>query len=426
MSISAAQALEFIQQNDVKFIRLAFCDLFGVQKNIAILSSQMERALERGVPFDASAIPGFGELAEGDLLLFPDPDTVALLPWRPAQDRVARFYCGIRKRDGEPFAGDSRLLLAKAARRAEEAGYSVLLGTECEFYLFTTDENGRPTLTPQDRAGYLDVAPADRGENIRREICLTLEEMGIAPESSHHERGPGQNEIDFRPAPPLRAVDDHISLRVAVKAIAARNGLYPSFLPKPLAEDWGSGLHLNFSLSRGGGDLLAGLSGGSRPEGAAFLAGMLRRLPELSLLLNPLPGSYRRLGGLGMSATAAWSSRDRTLPLRLSELPGAPGRLEVRTPDPACNPYFAAALLLSAGLEGVADGLPLPRPRAGTRLPGGMGEALELARGSSLLKEVLTGPVVEAFLHHKTRQWEEYRHAQNQQKWELERFFMTV
>lgn len=426
MSITAAEALQFIQENDVKFVRLTFCDLFGAQKNIAILSSQMERAFSRGVPFDPSAIPGFGEMAESDLLLFPDPDTAVLLPWRPAQDRVARFYCSIRRPDGAPFPGDSRLLLSRAARRAGEAGWSVLLGTRCEFYLFTADGEGRPTLTPQDRAGYLDVAPADRGENIRREICLTLEEMGIDPESSHHERGPGQNEIDFRPAPPLRAVDHHLSLRMVVKAIAAQNGFYPSFLPKPLAEEWGSGLHLCFSLLREGEDLFAGFARQPKPQAVAFLAGVMRRLPEISLLLDPLPGSYRRLGGREVSAAVCWGTGDRRMPVRVPHLPGEPGRLEVRSPDPACNPYFGAALLLSAGLEGIAQGLPAPSPEGAGRLPGSMGEALELARGSGFLKEVLTPPVVEAFLAHKARQWEEYRHAQNQQRWELERFFMTV
>jgi len=426
MSISETDALTFLQENDVKFIRLTFCDLFGVQKNIAILSSQMERAFQRGVAFDASAVPGFGEMAGGDLLLFPEPETVTLLPWRPAQDRVARFYCSIRSPGGEPFPGDSRLLLARAAAASREAGYAALLGTECEFYLFTTDGEGQPTLTPHDRAGYLDVAPADRGENVRREICLTLEEMGIPPETSHHERGPGQNEIDFRPAAPLRAIDDHLSLRMVVKAIAARNGLYPSFLPKPLAEEWGSGLHLNLSLTREGEDLFQGFSRSPRTHGAAFLAGVLRRLPEISLFLDPLPGSYRRLGGLGVSAVASWSGGDRVLPVRVPELPGEPGRLELRSPDPACNPYFAAALLLAAGLEGAADRLPLPDPGGTRRLPGSMGEALELARNSGFLGKVLPERVVDAFLGHKARQWEEYRHAQNQQKWELDRFFMTV
>lgn len=426
--MTEAEALQFVQENDIKFVRLTFCDLFGIQKNIAILSSQMERAFRRGVPFDASAIPGFGELAGSDLLLFPDPDTLSLLPWRPAQGRVARFYCHIRRPDGEAFSGDSRQVLARAAGHAAGMGYSVLVGSQCEFYLFATDGEGRPTLEPQDRAGYLDVAPADRGENVRREICLTLEEMGIAPESSHHERGPGQNEIDFRPAPPLGAADDCLSLQMVVKAIASRNGLFASFLPKPLAEEWGSGLHLSFSLRKEGRDLFQDFSRAPDPEAAAFLAGVMHRLPELSILLSPLPGSYRRLGGIGPSMAVSWSDGARGVPVRVPALPGSPGRMEVRTPDPACNPYFAMALLLEAGLEGIRKELPLPLAgeQGPRRLPDTMGKALELARQSDFLPKVLPEAVVETFLCHKERQWEEYRHAQNQQQWEIDRFLGTV
>lgn len=426
--MTEAEALQFVQENDVKFVRLTFCDLFGIQKNIAILSSQMERAFRRGVPFDASAIPGFGELAESDLLLFPDPDTLALLPWRPAQGKVARFYCHIRKPSGEAFSGDSRRLLARTAERAAGMGYFVLVGSQCEFYLFNTDEEGRPTLEPQDRAGYLDVAPADRGENVRREICLSLEAMGIAPESSHHERGPGQNEIDFRPATPLEAADDCVSLRMVVKAIAFRNGLFASFLPKPLAEEWGSGLHLSFSLRKGGVDLFDGFSYAPRPEAASFLAGVMDRLPELSALLCPLPGSYRRLGGSSSSMAVSWSDGQRGVPLRVPDLPGSLGRMEVRTPDPACNPYFAVALVLAAGLEGIERGLPLPPAgeRSPCRLPDTMGRALELARESDFLPRVLPEAVLTTFLRHKERQWKEYRHTQNQQQWELDRFWGTV
>ena len=420
MAITTAEAMQFVEEHDVKFVRLTFCDLFGIQKNIAILSSQLERAFLRGVPFDAAAIPGFGELTGTDLLLFPDPDTLALLPWRPAQGRVARLYCHLRSPAGEDFVGDSRRVLAQAAGALRDRGYWVRMGVQCEFYLFAADEAGRPTLTPHDRAGYLDVAPADRGENVRREVCLTLEEMGIAPESSRHQRGPGQNEIDFCPDAPLTAIDHCLSLRMVVKAIATRSGLYASFLPKPLAEECGSGLCLSIALSRQGRDLFGGAP---CPEADAFLAGVARRLPELSVLLDPLPGSYRRLDGL--AAGGAGREGGRCQPLRMVRLPGEPGRLEVRSPDPACNPYLAAALLLAAGLEGMEEGLP-PFSGKAPRLPGSLGEALELARAGDFLPRALPPAVAEVFLAHKARQWEEYRHAQNQQYWELERFLGVV
>ena len=427
MSIHVEEVLEFVEENDIKFIRLTFCDLFGVQKNTAILSSQLERALRRGMPFDASAVPGFAGLEEGDLLLFPEPGTLALMPWRPAQGRVARFCCALRRGDGSPAPGDGREFLRRAAAQAAELGYAARLGTQCEFYLFSTDGEGRPTLEPQDRAGYLDVAPADRGENVRREICLTLEEMGVTPESSHHERGPGQNEIDFQAAAPLRAVDNYLSLRTVVKAVASRNGLYASFLPKPLQDQSGSGLHLDLSLFREGENLFDGFLGSPHPDAGAFLAGVMRRLPEMTIFLNPLPGSYRRLGSLGSSLAVAWSGRNRSRLLRVPSAPGEPGRMEVRSPDPACNPYFAVGLLLLAGLEGVRDGLAAPAQEEGAgRLPAAMDLALELARQSGFLRRSLPEGVLDAFLDEKGRQWEEYRHARNQHQWELDRFFEMI
>ena len=433
MSVRMEDALEFVSENDIKFIRLTFCDLFGVQKNVAILSSQLGRVLERGAAFDASAVPGFGKMGEGDLFLFPDPGTLTLMPWRPSQGRVARFYCALKRPDGSPAPGDGRSFLAAAVRQAAGMGFSALLGSQCEFYLFATDGQGRPTLTPHDQAGYLDLAPADRGENVRREICLTLEEMGIAPESSHHEEGPGQNEIDFRAAAPLTAVDDAMSLRTVVKAVASRNGLYASFLPKPLPDQSGSGFHLDLTLLKEGENLFQGFGAEPRPEAGAFLAGVMRRLPEMTIFLNPLPGSYRRLGGLESSLEVAWSGDSRKRLLRVPSASGEEGRLEVRSPDPACSPYFAVGLLLLAGLEGVREGLPAPRAAAagqrapqGERLPASLGQALELARESSFLRQVLPEGVLDAFLDEKGRQWEEYRHAQNQHQWELDRFFAMI
>lgn len=233
MDSTARETLEFLEENDIKFIRLAFCDIFGVQKNIAVMASQLGHALEHGVAFDASAIAGFGGVARSDLLLRPDLSTFTVLPWRPAESGVGLVFCNITYPDGRPFEGDGRWLLGQLEQRALRQGYSFLVGPECEFYLFETDEKGRPTHTPFDEAGYFDIAPLDKGENVRRQICLALEEMGVQPERSHHEQGPGQNEVDFRCASPLAAADHLVALRTAVKAPRGKTGCLPRFRPSP-------------------------------------------------------------------------------------------------------------------------------------------------------------------------------------------------
>lgn len=406
------QLLRLVEENDVKFIRLVFCDLFGVQKNVAILADRLAHALEQGVSFDASAIPGFADAAASDLFLQPDPETFSLLPWRPSQSGVGRLYCHILHPDGTPFAGDGRRLLREAQRHAEALGLRALLGPECEFYLFETDDRGRPTRTPFDEAGYFDMAPLDRGENVRRQICLTLEEMGVRPERSHHEQGPGQNEIDFRCAPPLRAIDDLMSMQTVVTAVAAQNGLAACFAPKPLPECSGSGLHLNFSLMDGAQNLFEQFPAQCDARAAAFLAGMLRRVPEICVFANPLPGSYRRLGRMEAPGHVGWSCQNRRALVRVPAASGADCRIELRSPDPACNPYYTAALLLEAGLEGIAENLPLPQPADGDlytqagaenlpRLPVSLTQAVELAERSAFLRAHLPEPLLDAYLRAK-------------------------
>ena len=413
MDHTVSELLQFIEENDVKFIRLAFCDMFGVPKNIAIMASQLPHAVQRGVSFDASAIAGFCNVAEADLFLVPDLDTFSLLPWRPSEGCVGRVFCTVRYPDGRPFEGDGRHLLRKAQQDAAREGYELLVGPECEFYLFETDENGRPTRRPFDRAGYFDVAPADRGENVRREICLTLEEMGIQPERSHHEQGPGQNEIDFRCSSPLAAADDLMAMRTAVKAVAAASGLYASFLPKPLPDESGSGLHVNLSLLRGGRNLFEGFAETPDPAAAAFLAGILRRMPEITVFANPLPGSYRRLGRFEAPGTVSWSCENRSTLVRVPAASGPDCRMELRSPDPSCNPYFLTALLLAAGMEGVRERLPLPpaadgemyRAQPGAApLPASLGEAVAAARKSEFLRRALPARLLETYLAEKQRE----------------------
>ena len=409
MDYTMAEVLQFVEENDVKFIRLAFCDLFGVQKNISIMPGELPRAFESGVSFDASAVRGFLNVEESDLFLHPDPATLAVLPWRPSHGRVVRLFCEVRRPDGTPFEGDGRRILRQAVEDARSMGYVCRVGAECEFYLFETDEAGNPTDVPHDRAGYMDVAPLDRGENVRREICLTLEEMGIAPESSHHEQGPGQNEIDFRYSDALTAADNIVTFKSVVETVAARNGLCASFSPKPVAGKSGNGMHVNLSLARNGLNLFKTGAEHSQ-EAESFLAGVLRRAAEITAFLNPVPESYARLGSFEAPKYVTWSHGNRSQLVRIPAASGEYARMELRSPDPACNPYLALALLLRAGLEGIKDSLPLCPPcdrnplapgadTAGlAALPDNLQQAVRAARESAFVRAALPARTADAYL----------------------------
>ena len=399
MRYTEQEVIDFIEENNVKFIRLAFCDVFGRQKNISIQPSQIARAFESGIPFDAATVGGYGGGVH-DLFLFPDPSTLALLPWRPSQGRVIRFFCDVRNPDGTPFATDPRCVLRRATERAREAGVSCEVGAECEFYLFRTDENGRATGVPFDNAGYMDIAPADRGENVRREICLTLEEMGISPESSHHEYGPGQNEIDFRYADARSIGDDIATFRMVVETIAARNGAFATFAPKPIADRCGNGFHIKLAPRREGDSAVGG----------RFIAGILKYIREMTLFLNPTDQSYERLGSIKAPKYVTWAYDDRSHLIRIPPDDGRGRRIEVRSPDSGANPYLATALLIRAGLRGVEEELDPGAPAgdlgaldeaalaALTRLPATLAEAREEAARSEFVRECLGDATVAAYL----------------------------
>jgi len=381
MNYTKDEVLEYVREEDVKFIRLAFCDVYGRQKNISIMPDELERAFDGGIPFYPSAVCGFE--GESSLSLRPDPATLSVLPWRPEHGRVVRMYSTVAQTDGTPHPADTRSLLRAAAGEAEEAGLSFLFGLQQTFYLFRTDEDGRPTKIPYDRAGYMDIAPEDRGENIRREVCLTLEQMGIRPESSCHEEGPGQNKIDFRFSDALSAADNAMTFQTVVRTAAHRNGLAADFSPKPLDGEPGNGCHVNYSV-RSAEDSLG-----------AVTAGILSFLDTMTAFLNPTEDSCRRLAGRDNSA--AWSGRDRS---RLVWIPEGRNRAELRSPDPGANPYLALTLLIRAGLEGYKTGAVLPpegEPLDGRRLPADLPSARILARDSGFIRDCLPPAVRKAY-----------------------------
>lgn len=431
---TALEMLDFVRENDVKFIRLAFCDLFGRPKNIAILADQLPRAFEQGIAFDASAVRGFREADCSDLLLEPDCSTVAIMPWRPAHERVVRMICSIKKPDGAPFEADSRYLLGQAADRAAQMGYLCRVGTECEFTLFKTDDSGNPIEEPFDRGRYGDVAPLDRGENIRRAICLALESMGLRPESSHHEQGAGQNEIDFCYADALTAADHMTTFQTVVKALAMESGLYASFLPKPLPDDCGNGLHINLSLIQCGKNIF---QTGPRhcQEAESFIQGILDRVAEITVFLNPLVNSYARFGSFEAPRYITWSHQNRSQLIRIPASFGEDNRMELRSADPSCNPYLAFALLLHAGLDGIQQKAKLTPPcnrnlfeeKEGElpSLPRDLSEAIEAAEGSAFIRQVLPESVVEKYLAEKKREWEEYQ-ASDPRQYFLTREFSRI
>ena len=352
MKYSKEEVIQYVAEEDVKFIRLAFCDVFGKQKNVSIMPDELPRAFECGISFDASAIRGFGDGARSDLFLHPDPGTLTWLPWRPEHGKVVRMFCSITYPDGRPFECDTRSLLKTAVSDAERAGYSFRFGSEQEFYLFELDERNMPTKTPYDYAGYMDIAPEDRGENVRREICLTLEQMGIRPESSHHEQGPGQNEIDFRYDEALAAADNVMTFQTVVKTVARRNGLCADFSPKPLGDAPGNGFHINLSVSPD--DRGANLD--------SVIAGMLEFAVPMTVFMNPTEGSYRRLGKMKAPKYVSWSPENRSQLIRIPAASKEFRRAEFRSPDPGANPYVAFALLIRAGLYGLEKRPVLPDP----------------------------------------------------------------
>ena len=400
MKYTKDEIAEYVAERDVKFIRMAFCDIYGKQKNISIMPTELDRAFADGIAVDASAIPGFGGAVRSDLFLHPDTSTLSVLPWRPEHGRVIRMFCSATHPDGTPAVADARSLLMRTVKEAEDQGFAFSFGTEIEFYLFRLDDAGEPTKIPYDMAGYMDIAPDDKGENVRREICLTLEQMGITPESSHHEEGPGQNEIDFRYADPVTAADNAVTFRAVVNTVAARSGLHADFSPKPLSDKAGNGMHINLSVkTQDGADATDGM-----------IAGILAHISEMTAFLNPSEDSYKRLGNHKAPKYISYSSENRSQLIRIPAASGEFCRAELRSPDPTCNPYLALTLLIRAAMDGILRKLPLPAPAeinlfeapaetlaAFRALPKTPAQARKAARESEFISSVLPQEIIDAY-----------------------------
>lgn len=434
--------IRMVEEEDVEFIRLQFTDMFGTLKNVAITASQLEKALNNECMFDGSSIEGFVRMEESDMYLYPDLDTFVIFPWRPQQGKVARIICDIYTADKKPFEGDPRYVLKKAIGHAGELGYRFDVGPECEFFLFNQDEDGQPTTDSTERAGYFDLGPVDFGENARRDMVLTLEDMGYEIEASHHEVAPAQHEIDFRYDEALKAADNIMTFKLAVKTIAKRHGLFACFMPKPKYGVNGSGMHVNMSLSKDGKNIFDDPTDelGLSMEAYWFIGGIMKHMKGMAVITNPLVNSYKRLvPGYEAPIYIAWSATNRSPLIRIPATRGAGTRVELRCPDPSANPYLALAVCLEAGLDGIRHKMMPPAAVAENvfkmrlsqkhelgieTLPADLGEALEEFEKDKYLQEVLGRHITEKYSEAKRTEWRDYRAQVTD--WEIEHYLYKI
>ena len=428
-----------VEEEDVEFIRLQFTDIFGTLKNIAITSSQLEKALDNKCMFDGSSVEGFVRIEESDMYLYPDYDTFEIFPWRPQQGKVARLICDVYTPDGKPFEGDPRWILKKTIKEANEMGYRFDVGPECEFFLFHTDDNGLPTTLSHEKAGYFDLGPNDLGENIRRDMVLTLEDMGFEIEASHHEVAPAQHEIDFKYDEALKTADNIQTFKMTVKTIAKRHGLYATFMPKPKFGISGSGMHINMSLAtKAGKNIFADDNGkiGLSDDAYHFIAGIMKHARGMSAITNPLVNSYKRLvPGYEAPVYIAWSAKNRSPLIRIPASRGNGTRVELRNPDPTANPYLVLALCLAAGLDGIKNKIEVPesvdcniyemtpgeRRAAGIEnMPADLKEAVDCLVADEFLCSVLGEHITTKYVEAKMKEWENYTTRVSQ--WEIDEY----
>ena len=433
--------IRMVEEQDVEFIRMQFTDIFGQLKNVAITKSQIQKAVNNQIMIDGSSIEGFVRIHESDQYLYPDLDSFTVLPWRPQYGKVARLICDVYNPDGTPFVGDPRGVLKKALKRAADMGYSFNVGPECEFFLFETDDEGRPTTKTGDEAGYFDLGPLDHGEGTRREICLNLEAMGFEIEASHHEVAAGQHEIDFKYDEALSAADKIMTFKLAVKTVAQKNGLHATFMPKPVFGINGSGMHTNMSLFKDGKNVFYDPNDarGLSKEAYSFIAGLLAHVRGMAAITNPLVNSYKRLvPGYEAPCYLAWSASNRSALIRIPAARGQSTRVELRCPDPSCNPYLELACCLAAGLDGIEKGMVPPaeitenifamdrktRHAHGIHsLPGNLSEAIDEMEKDELICQTLGEHVVEQYIQGKRKEWDAYRTYVSD--WEIGKYIVT-
>ncbi len=434
--------IRLVEDEEIEFIRMQFVDIFGQLKNVAITASQIEKAVNNQIMFDGSSIEGFTRINESDQCLYPDLNSFTIFPWRPSQGKVARLICDVYNPDGTPFVGDPRGVLRRVLRRAQDMGFDTFnIGPELEFFLFETDEMGRATTITRDEAGYFDLGPLDHGESTRREVCMNLEEMGFEIEASHHECAIGQHEIDFKYVDAMDGADKIMTLKLAVKTLAQKNGLHATFMPKPVYGVAGSGMHLNMSLFKDGRNVFYDEGGQQQLSKTArsFISGLLRHADGFTALTNPLVNSYKRLGaGYEAPRYKAWSSGNRSTLIRIPSVRGQSTRVELRSPDPSCNPYLAVAACLAAGLDGIAQGLEPPEEISGDvyamddaaraaqnigALPETLKDALDAMEQDRLIMDVLGEHVARHYIQGKRKEWNEYQTRVS--SWELEKYLVT-
>lgn len=421
------EVLDKALEAGVKFVRLQFTDIHGVLKNMAITVDQLKKALDGELMFDGSSILGFTNIEKSDLYLRPDPGTFVVFPWRPRQGAVARLMCDIYNPDGTPFEGCPRHALKMVMAEALEKGYMMNVGPELEFFLFHLDESGRNTMKTHDRAGYFDLTPMDMGEDARRNMVLTLEEMGFEIEASHHEVSPGQHEIDFKYSNALDTADRIVTFKFVVRTIAQRHGLHATFMPKPVFGINGSGMHMNQSLFRDGENVFfdPGDSMQLSKEAYHYIGGLLSHARAIAAITNPTVNSYKRLvPGYEAPVYVAWSVRNRSPLIRIPAKRGMSTRVELRNPDPSCNPYLAIAVCLRAGLDGISKGIEPPPPcnrniyamDAAEReslgigsLPRNLAEALDELARDEVVRDALGPHIFKNYLEAKKAEWERYR-----------------
>jgi glutamine synthetase len=434
--------MNLVEENDVEFIRLQFTDIFGTLKNVAITASQLQKAMDNKCMFDGSSIEGFVRIEESDMYLFPDLDTFEMFPWRPQQGKVARLICDVYSPDQTPFEGDPRYILKKVLKEASDMGYSFNVGPECEFFLFHTDDNGSPTTTTHEKAGYFDLGPLDLGENARRDMVLVLEEMGFEIEASHHEVAPAQHEIDFKYDDALKTADNIMTFKLVVRTIAKRHGLHATFMPKPKYGVNGSGMHVNMSLSKDGKNIFDDPDGelGLSEDAYYFIAGIMKHIQGMAAITNPLVNSYKRLvPGYEAPVYVAWSAKNRSPLIRIPASRGASSRIELRCPDPAANPYLTLAVCLAAGLDGIKNKLTPPKSvdkniftmteeekeKYGiTSLPGTLEEAIKALEADQFILDVLGEHLATKYIEAKKDEWDAYRTKVTE--WEIDEYLYKI